>query len=60
VANRIKSWLKVIHQPGFDMDYDHVAGELSAMLRDPQDLEIAAESLEALADSLRKIRERRR
>lgn len=59
VANRIKSWLKVIHQPGFDMDYDHVAGELSAMLRDPQDLEIAAESLEALADSLRKIRERR-
>lgn len=60
VANRIKSWLRAIHQPGFDMDYDHVAGELSAMLRDPQDLEIAAESLEALADSLRKIRERRR
>lgn len=59
VANRIKSWLKLMHQPGFDLDYDHVAGELSAMLRDPQDLEVAAESLEALADSLRKIRERR-
>ena len=56
-ANRIKSLLKTIHQE--DMDYDHVAGEFSAMLRDPQDLEIAADSLEALADSLRKIRERR-
>ncbi len=60
VATRIRSWLKMIHQPGFDLDYDHVAGELSAMLRDPQDLEIAAESLEALADSLRKMRDRRR
>ena len=59
-ATRIKSWLKMIHQPGFHVNYDRVAGELSAFLRDPQDLEIAAESLEALANSLRKIRERRR
>lgn len=59
-ANRIKAWLKMIRQAEFDMDYDHVAGELSSMLRDPQDLEIAADSLEALADSLRRIRERRR
>ena len=42
------------------MDYDHVAGELSAMLRNPEDLEIAADSLETLADSLRRIRDRRR
>ncbi|HKI53483.1 MAG TPA: hypothetical protein VJ987_05115, partial [Anaerolineales bacterium] len=56
-ANRIKSLLKTIHQE--DMDYDHVAGEFSAMLRDPQDLEIAADSLYALADSLRKIQSRR-
>lgn len=59
-ATRIKSWLKMIHQPGYNVNYDRVAGELSALLRDPQDLEIAAESLEALANSLRKIRERRR
>ena len=58
-ATRIKSWLKMIHQPGYNVNYDRVAGELSALLRDPQDLEIAAESLEALANSLRKIRERR-
>jgi len=57
-ANRIKSLLRTIHQE--NMDYDHVAGELSSMLRDPQDLEIAADSLEALADSLRRIRDRRR
>ena len=58
-ATRIKSWLKMIHQQGFRVNYDRVAGELSALLRDPQDLEIAAESFEALANSLRKIRSRR-
>lgn len=59
-AIRVKSWLKVMHQSGADADYDRVAGELSAMLRDPQDLEIAADSLEALAHSVRRIRDRRR
>lgn len=60
MASRVKSWLKIIREPGFDLDYDRVAGELSVLLRDPEELEIAAENLEALAASLRKIRARRK
>jgi len=59
MASRVKSWLGLIHGPGFDRNYDRVATELSVMLKDPKELELAAKNLEALASSLRKIRARR-
>jgi hypothetical protein len=60
MANRVKSWLKFTQQSGFDRNYDRVATELSVLLKDPQELAVAAKHLETLAASLRKIRDRRR
>ena len=60
MASRVKSWLKFTQQIGFDRNYDRVATELSVLLKDPQELELAAKHLETLAASLRKIRDRRR
>lgn len=60
MASRVKSWLKFTQQPGFNRNYDRVATELSVLLKDPQELELAAKHLETLAASLRKIRDRRR
>jgi hypothetical protein len=60
MASRVKSWLKFTQQTGFDRNYDRVATELSVLLKDPQELELAAKHLETLAASLRKIRDRRR
>lgn len=59
LASRVKGILKFVRDPGFDRDYDEVASELSTLLRAPADLQAAAETLEALAASLRKIRARR-
>jgi hypothetical protein len=59
MASRVKSWLRLMHQSGFDRNYDRVATELSVLMRDPKDLEWAAKNLESLAASLRKIRARR-
>ncbi|MFZ1041866.1 MAG: hypothetical protein WCA79_08520 [Anaerolineales bacterium] len=59
MASRLKSWLRLMHQSGFDRNYDRVATELSVLLKDPKDLEWAAKNLESLAASLRKIRARR-
>lgn len=60
MASRVKSWLKIIQRPGFDRNYDRVATELSVLLKDPKELELAAKNLESLAASLRKIRARRK
>ena len=60
MASRVKSWLKFTQQTGFDRNYDRVATELSALMKDPNELDQAAKHLETLAASLRKIRNRRR
>ena len=60
MASRVKSWFKFTQQPGFDRNYDRVATELSALIKDPNELDQAAKHLETLAASLRKIRDRRR
>jgi hypothetical protein len=60
MASRVKSLLKFAQQSDFDRNYDRVATELSALMKDPDDLEQAARDLESLAVSLRKIRGRRR
>jgi len=60
MASRVKSWLKFTQQTGFDRNYDRVATELSALMKDPNELDQAAKQLEDLAASLRKIRDRRR
>jgi ABC-type transporter Mla subunit MlaD len=52
--------LSLVRRPEFDGNLDEVASELSSLYRDSQDLETAADNLEALAASLRKIRSRRR
>ena len=59
LASRVKSLFKFVIQPSFDQNFDEVASELSALLRDPNDLTTAADILEQLAESLRKIRARR-
>jgi hypothetical protein len=59
LASRVKSILKFVRGPEFDGNYDEVASELSVLLRDPEDLKAAADALEHLAASLRKIRARR-
>ena len=59
LASRVKSILKFVRGPEFDQNFDEVASELSALLRDPEDLKAAADALERLAASLRKIRVRR-
>jgi hypothetical protein len=59
MASRVKSWLKFTQEPGFDRNYDRVATEMSVLIKDPQELELAAKNLENLAASLRKIRARR-
>jgi len=59
LASRVKSILKFVRGPEFDQNFDEVASELSALLRDPEDLKAAADTLEHLASSLRKIRARR-
>jgi hypothetical protein len=60
LAVRVKSMLNLLGHPDFDGDLDEVASELSGLYRNPESLESAAEYLEALAASLRKIRARRR
>jgi hypothetical protein len=60
LAVRVKSMLSLVRRPEFDGNLDEVASELSGLYRDPQDLEAAADQLEALAASLRKICSRRR
>ena len=60
VAAKVKSWLNFVNRPDFDHNYDRVARELSSLIRDPNDLSIAAENLETLAASLRKIQTQRR
>ena len=59
LAVRVKSMLSLVRRPEFDGNLDEVASELSGLYRDPHDLETAADHLEALAASLRKIRSRR-
>ena len=58
-ASRVKSLFKFLNQPSSDKDFDEVASELSALLRDPDELIATADILERLAESLRKIRARR-
>ena len=58
-ASRVKSLFKFLNQPSFDQGFDEVASELSALLRDPDELTATADVLERLAESLRKIRTRR-
>ncbi len=59
LASRIKSLVKFVGQPSFDRNFDEVAREFAALLRNPQEgLEKAAADLEALADSMRRIRAR--
>jgi hypothetical protein len=60
LAVRVKSMLSLVGRPEFDGNLDEVASELSGLYRDPHDLEAAADHLEALAASLRKIHSRRR
>ena len=60
VATKVKSWLNFVRRPDFDHNYDRVARELSSLIRDPDDLIVAAENLETLAASLRKIQNQRR
>ena len=60
LAVRVKSMLSLVRRPEFDGNLDEVASELSGLYRDPHDLEAAADHLEALAASLRKIHSRRR
>jgi hypothetical protein len=60
LAVRVKSMLSLVSRPEFDGNLDEVASELSGLYRDPHDLETAADHLEALAASLRKIHSRRR
>jgi hypothetical protein len=52
--------LSLVGRPEFDGNLDQVANELSSLYRDPHDLETAANHLEALAASLRKIHSHRR
>jgi ParB-like chromosome segregation protein Spo0J len=59
LASRVKGILKFVRGADFDQNFDEVASELSTLLRDPEDLQAAAEALETLAASLRKIRARR-
>jgi hypothetical protein len=57
LASRVKSIIKFVGQPDFDQDFDEVASELAALLRNPkEDLENAADYFEALADTMRKVR----
>jgi len=59
LASRVKSILSFVSRPDFDQDFDEVAAELSALLRNPQeDLGHAASYLESLAVSLRKVQKR--
>jgi hypothetical protein len=60
LAVRVKSMLSLVGRPEFDGNLDEVASELSSLYRDPHDLETAADHLEALAASLRKIHSHRR
>ncbi len=60
LATKVKSWLNFVHRSDFDQNYDRVAREFSALIRDPNDLVVAAENLETLAASLRKIQTQRR
>ena len=60
LAVRVKSMLSLVNRPEFDGNLDEVASELSSLYRDPHDLETAADHLEALAASLRKIHSHRR
>lgn len=60
LAVRVKSMLSLVSRPEFDGNLDEVASELSGLYRDPRDLDAAADQLEALAASLRKVRARRR
>ena len=59
LASRVKSLFNFAIQPSFDQNFDEVASELSALLRDPNDLTLTADILERLAESLRKVRARR-
>jgi hypothetical protein len=60
LAVRVKTMLNLVRRPEFDGNLDEVASDLSSLYRDPQDLESAADYLETLATSLRKIYSRRR
>jgi hypothetical protein len=59
LASRVKSLFNFAIQSSFDQNFDEVASELSALLRDPNDLTLTADILERLAESLRKVRARR-
>jgi hypothetical protein len=59
LASRVKSIVRFISRSDFDQNFDEVASELSALLRNPQeDLGHAASYLESLAASLRKVQKR--
>lgn len=59
LASRVKSLAKFIARPDFNQDFDEVASELAALLRNPEKgLEQTAAWLEALALSLRKVQSR--
>lgn len=59
IAGRARALIKFMQMPEFDRGYDRVARELSALIRNPKDLEAAARGFENLAASLRKIRSQR-
>lgn len=59
LASRVKSIFNFVGRSDFDQDFDEVSTELVTLLRNPhEDLEKAADYLEALADSMRRIRSR--
>jgi hypothetical protein len=59
-ASRMKSVLRLISGPASRLDFDRVANEFSALLQDPADLDAAADSLEQLAESIRRAGRRRK
>jgi hypothetical protein len=56
----MKSVLRLISGPASRLDFDRVANEFSALLQDPADLDAAADSLEQLAESIRRAGRRRK
>ena len=59
-ASRMRSMLRLVSGPASRLDFDRVANEFSALLQDPADLEAAADSLEQLAESIRRAGRRRK
>jgi len=59
-ASRMRSVLRLVAGPASRLDFDRIANEFSALLADPADLDAAADSLESLAESIRRARKRRK